>query len=113
MNKYFLEHLEATFHSIRKEAREKLQISFQRAYILTVILLVVVGCLYIWILNSNANNGYQMTSIESIRRERQQTKHMLRAKIAKQESIDELYKKNERMVKVRSEDIIYIPLPTR
>ena len=110
MNKYFLEHLEATFHSIRKEAREKLKISFQRAYILTVILLVVVGCLYIWILNSNANNGYKMTSIESIRRERQQTKHMLRAKIAKQESIDELYKKNDHMIQVAPEDVIYITL---
>lgn len=110
MNKYFSENLEARFRSLRKEAREKLKISFSRAYSLTVILLILVGSLYIWILNSNANNGYQMTRIESVRRERQQTKHMLRAKIAKQESNDELYKKDEKMRRVDPEEITYITL---
>lgn len=56
-----------------------------------------MGGLYVWILNANANNGYQMTNIESVRREKQQTKHTLRAKIAKQESLDELYRKDDRM----------------
>lgn len=110
MNKYLSPNLEATFRSLRKEARERLKISFQRAYTLTVLLLILVGTLYIWILNSNANNGYQMTSIEGIRRERQQTKHMLRAKIAKQESIEELYKKNDKMLRVLSGDMQYITL---
>lgn len=110
MNKYFSENLGATFRSLRKEAREKLKISFSRAYSLTVILLILIGSLYIWILNTNANNGYQMTRIESIRRERQQTKHMLRAKIAKQESTEELYKKNEKMHPIAREDITYITL---
>jgi hypothetical protein len=110
MNKYFSENIEATFRSLRKEAREKLKISFSRAYSLTVILLILVGSLYIWILNLNANNGYQMTRIESIRREKQQTKHMLRAKIAKQESNTELYKKNEKIRPVNAQEIIYINL---
>lgn len=110
MNKYFSENLEATFQSLRKDAREKLKISFSRAYRLTVILLILVGSLYIWILNTNANNGYQMTRIESIRREKQQTKHMLRAKIAKQESLDELYKKEEVLRPIKPDNIIYIPL---
>jgi hypothetical protein len=110
MNKYFSENLEATFRSLRKEAREKLKISFSRAYSLTVILLILVGSLYVWILNANANNGYQMTRIESVRRERQQTKHMLRAKIAKQESVSELYKKDEKMRPIDPIDISYITL---
>ncbi len=110
MNKYFSENLEATFRSLRKEARERIKISFSRAYSLTLILLILVGSLYIWILNSNANNGYQMTRVESVRRERQQMKHMLRAKIAKQESSDELYKKDEKMRHVDPGDITYITL---
>jgi len=111
INKYFSENLEATFRSLRKEAREKLKISFHRAYGLTVILLILVGWLYVWTLNSNANNGYQMTSIESIRREKQQAKHTLRARIAKQESIDELYRKDEKMRLIDPGEITYIILP--
>jgi hypothetical protein len=51
-----------------------------------------------------------MTRIESVRRERQQTKHMLRAKIAKQESINELNKKEEKMRRVEPDKITYITL---
>ena len=51
-----------------------------------------------------------MTRIESVRRERQQTKHMLRAKIAKQESTGELYKKEEKMRPIAPGDVTYIPL---
>ncbi|MFA6080077.1 MAG: hypothetical protein WC753_01190 [Candidatus Gracilibacteria bacterium] len=111
MNKYFTEKIEQTFRSIRKEAREKVKISFSRAYGLVIILLIMVGGLYVWILNANANSGYQMTSIESIRRERQQTKHTLRSKIAKQESPDELYRKDDRMRPVDLKEITYITLP--
>lgn len=111
INKYFSENIEATFRSLRKEAREKLKISFSRAYGLTVVLLILVGGLYVWTLNSNANNGYQMTSIEGIRREKQQAKHALRAKIAKQESLEELYRKDEKMRSIAPGEITYITLP--
>jgi hypothetical protein len=52
-----------------------------------------------------------MTSIEGIRREKQQAKHALRAKIAKQESIDELYRKDEKMRSIAPSEITYITLP--
>jgi hypothetical protein len=110
MQKYFSEHLQKTFHSLRKEARERLYISFHRAYILSLCLIVVLGILYVWIVNSSQNSGYQMARIESVRREKQQEKHLLRAQIAKQESQKELAEHQDGLVQIARENISYITL---
>lgn len=108
MEKYLSEQIQKTFHSIRKEAREHLYISFHRAYILSFCLIIVLGILYVWMLNSSANSGYQMTRIESVRREKQQEKHFLRAQIAKQESKKELEEHDDRTIPLRPESTFYI-----
>jgi hypothetical protein len=109
ISKYFLySHLQKTFHSLRKEARESFYISFHRAYILSLILIVILGILYIWTLNASSNSGYQMTRVESLRREKQEEKHFIRAQIAKQESRTELEKYNDRTVIIRPENITYV-----
>jgi len=108
MDKYLTSQIQKTFHSLRKEAREHLFISFHRAYILSFFLIIVLGILYVWMLNSSANSGYQMTRIESVRREKQQEKHFLRAQIAKQESKSELEDHDDRTVAVRPENTFYI-----
>jgi hypothetical protein len=111
MNKYLLySHLQKTFQSIRKETREHLYISFHRAYILSMVLLIILWILYVWMLNASANSGYQMTRIESVRREKQQEKHFLRAQIAKQESKSELDKYDDRMINMRPENISYVQI---
>ncbi len=110
MQKYLSENLQKTFHSIRKEAREHLYISFHRAYILSFCLIIILGILYVWMLNSSANSGYQMTRIESVRREKQQEKHFLRSQIAKQESRKELDEHNDNTVPVTPENTFYITL---
>jgi hypothetical protein len=51
-----------------------------------------------------------MTRIESVRREKQQEKHFLRAQIAKQESNGELEKYDDRTINTRPENISYISL---
>jgi hypothetical protein len=73
-------------------------------------LIVILGILYVWTLNASANSGYQMTRIESVRREKQQEKHFLRAQIAKQESNGELEKYDDRTINTRPENISYISL---
>ena len=84
MNKYLLySHLQKTFQSLRKETREHLYLSFHRAYIL---------------------------SIESVRREKQQEKHFLRAQIAKQESKNELDEHDDRTVNIRPENTSYVSI---
>ena len=110
MEKYLSEHIKNTFHSLRKEAREHLYISFHRAYILSLFLIVVLGILYVWMLNSSANSGYQMTRSESVRREKQQEKHLLRAQIAKQESKKELDEHSDGTISLRPESTFYITL---
>lgn len=111
MNKYFLySHLQKTFQSIRKETREHIYLSFHRAYMLAFFLLIVLGVLYVWTLNASANSGYQMTSVEAIRREKLQEKHFLRAQIAEQESRAELDKNDDRTLEIRPENISYITL---
>lgn len=111
MNKYLLySHLQKTFQSLRKETREHLYLSFHRAYILSFILIIVLGILYVWTLNASSNSGYQMTRIESVRREKQQEKHFLRAQIAKQESRTELDEHDDRTVNIRPENMGYITL---
>lgn len=111
MNKYLLySHLQKTFQSLRKETREHLYLSFHRAYILSFILIIVLGILYVWTLNASSNSGYQMTRIESVRREKQQEKHFLRAQIAKQESRTELDEHDDRTIIIRPENMSYITL---
>ncbi len=108
MNKYFVEHLKTTFQSLRKEVRESAKISFHKAYILVVILIGVLGMLYVWTLNTNANSGYQMTRIESVRREKQEEKHFLRAQIARQESQTELGKHDDHTIVAYPDNMSYI-----
>lgn len=72
---------------------------------------VIVWVLYVWILNVSANSGYQMTSIETIRRERQQEKHFLQSLIAFQESLPKLNSIDDHMVVVQPEDKRYIIIP--
>ena len=110
MQKYLAEQIQKTFHSLRKEAREHLYISFHRAYILSLFLLVILGILYVWMLNASANSGYQMTRIESVRREKQQEKHFLRAQIAKQESKRELDEHSDNTIPMKPESTFYITL---
>lgn len=77
---------------------------------LSLFLLIVLGILYVWTLNASANSGYQMTSVEAIRREKLQEKHFLRAQIAEQESREELGKNDDRTIEIRPENISYITL---
>lgn len=51
-----------------------------------------------------------MTRIESVRREKQQEKHFLRAQIAKQESKEELNKYDDKTVIIRPENTAYIEI---
>ena len=111
MSKYLSENIHRTFQSIRKETREHLYLSFHRAYILSMVLIVILGVLYLWVLNSSANSGYQMTRIESVRRDREQEKHFLRAEIAKQESRAELDSHDDHTLPTTPENTLYI-LPT-
>jgi hypothetical protein len=111
MNKYFSDHFHKTFQSIRKETREKLHLSFHRAYILCFALIVLLGALYVWLLNSSANSGYQMTGIESTRREKQQEKHFLRAQVARQESPQALEAADDNTIPIPPAEVLYIHLP--
>lgn len=111
MSKYLLySHLKTTFQSLRKETREHLYLSFHRAYILCLILIIILGILYVWTLNSSANSGYQMTRIESVRREKQQEKHFLRAQIAEQESRTELEKHDDKTLPIQPSNTSYISI---
>lgn len=74
-------------------------------------MIIILGALYVWLLNSTANSGYQMTSIEGIRREKQQEKHLLRAQVARQESPQALKSADDNMQIIPPEEIIYIHLP--
>ena len=51
-----------------------------------------------------------MTRIESVRREKQQEKHFLRAQIAKQESKNELDEHDDRTVNIRPENTSYVSI---
>lgn len=51
-----------------------------------------------------------MTRVESMRREKLQEKHFLRAQIAEQESRTELSKNDDRTVEIQAENISYITL---
>lgn len=77
---------------------------------LSLILIVILGILYVWTLNASSNSGYQMTRVESLRREKQQEKHFIRAQIAEQESRTELEKYDDRTVTIRPESITYVTL---
>lgn len=109
MDKYFLySHLRNSFHSLRKTTRENLYLSFNRVYILSLLVFIILGVLYVWTLNITANSGYQINSIENERREKNQEMLFLRSQVAKQISPYEITKYDDKTEKIFQTDIRYI-----
>ncbi len=108
MSKYFLySHLKNSYNSFRKATREHLYMSFNRVYILSLALFIILWVLYVLTINLSANSWYKINTVEKTRREKNQEMLFLRSQIARQISSTEIQAFEENVVKIWSWDISY------
>ncbi|MBP8016731.1 hypothetical protein KAZ01_01875 [Candidatus Gracilibacteria bacterium] len=78
------------FFSERKLERENFKLSFTKTYILTLIMIGILGIYYVWTLNVNATKGYTIRNLEIERRNLTFEKNLLNMKIAEVQSLNSI-----------------------
>mgnify|MGYP006910096840 CR=1 FL=1 len=76
------------FLSTRKTVRENFKLNFTQAYILTLIMIGILGVYYVWTLNANATRWYTMRNLEMTKRTLLFEDNLLDVKIAEVESLN-------------------------
>ena len=76
------------FFSARKTSRESFVLSFHQTYILSLLVIGVLGIYYVWALNMNATKGYNILNLEVQRKESMNTLDLINIKIAETQSLD-------------------------
>ena len=108
--KVVLKEANKNFFSERKKEKESIEFWFNSTYI---VLMGLIGCLliyYVWILNVNATQGYQIRQLEIEKNKLQLQSDLLDVKIAELESLGNLLKEEdiENMEKVEDPDYLVI-----
>ena len=78
------------FVSERLASREFSTLSFTQTYILSLLLIAVLGVYYVWTLNVNATKGYNIRTLEVTERNLASEQNLLNVKIAEAESLDSI-----------------------
>jgi hypothetical protein len=78
------------FFSERKALREQYRLSITQTYFLAILLIFGLGISYVWRLNVNATNGYNIRTLELKRRELVFSENLLDIKIAEAKSLKAL-----------------------
>ena len=78
------------FSSERLASREFSTLSFSQTYILSLVLIAVLGIYYVWTLNVNATKGYNIRNLELAERNLISQQDLLNVKIAEAESLDSI-----------------------
>ncbi|HRI35793.1 MAG TPA: hypothetical protein PK765_01685 [bacterium] len=76
------------FFALRKTAREHFSLSFNQTYILSLVLIGLLGIYYVWSLNVNATKGYALRTLDLERRTLQHEENLLAIKVAEIESLE-------------------------
>jgi hypothetical protein len=76
------------FFANRKTAREHFSLSFNQTYVLSLLLIGLLGIYYVWSLNINATKGYALRTLDLERRTLQHEENLLAIKIAEIESLE-------------------------
>lgn len=76
------------FFSRRKRDQEKLQFGYQSTYIALMSIISFLLVYYVWILNANATQGYNIRQLEKTQNELKVELDRLNVKIAELESLD-------------------------
>lgn len=76
------------FASERLASRDFSALSFSQTYILSLVLIAVLGIYYVWTLNVNATKGYNIRNLEITQRNLLSEQDLLNVKIAEAESLD-------------------------
>lgn len=74
------------FFSERKAMREQYKLSMTQAYVLAIGMIALLGIYYVWTLNANATNGYNIRKLELLQRESTFEENILDIHIAESES---------------------------
>jgi len=77
-----------SFLSLRKKEKDKLQFGYQSTYIGLLTLIGFLLIYYVWTLNANATQGYEIRKLENIWKELQEDLNRLESKISELDSWD-------------------------
>ena len=98
------------FSSARKKFREQTRIGFAQTYMLSIVLLVILGIYYVWSLNANANSGYALSNINKRHDELKDRTNILQTRIGDLSSIRKMLEVDDDMVPATSSQVDYIYL---
>ena len=99
-----------SFSCARKKFREQTRIGFTQTYVLSIILLVILGIYYVWSLNANANSGYALSEINKQHEELKDRTNILQTRIGDLSSIRKMQEVDDDMVPATSSQVDYIYL---
>jgi len=108
--KYSLKDYKSNFRSHRKIERQELNSWLQSTYVFLISAIVWLLFYYVWILNANATQGYNIRKLEDEKRNLLFQQQVLESKIADIDSLDTVLdsKEAENMEKVENHDFIVI-----
>ncbi len=78
------------FFSERKAMREQYKLSMTQVYVLAISMIAGLWVYYVWTLNANATNGYNILNLERKQREFTFEENILDIHIAETESISSI-----------------------
>ena len=88
--KAILKDYKTTFHSNRKKQREEFTFWVKSTYIFMLAVMSSLVIYYVWILNVNATQGYNIRQLEIEKSTLLMEKELLDVKIAELESLDNI-----------------------
>lgn len=108
--KAILKDYKPTFESSRKRQREQFTFWIRSTYIFMLSVIASLLLYYVWILNVNATQGYNIKQLENEKRTLLLEKELLDVKIAELESLDNILNSDdtEWMEEVEDPDFLVI-----
>gem|GEM_PF-400756 len=106
--KVVLKESNKNFFSLRKKEKESIEFGFNSTY---TVLIALIGCLliyYVWILNVNATQGYNIRQLEIEKNNLLLQKDLLDVKIAELESLGNILKEEDTKGMEKIEDPDYL-----
>lgn len=113
--KAVLKDYRSNFRSVRKQTREEFVFWIRSTYMIMLGVIASLLVYYVWILNVNATQGYNIRQLQTEKRALLLEKELLDVKIAELESLDSILNSDDMkdMEKVENPDYVVIKNDTQ
>lgn len=100
--------IKVDFFSKRKKEKEQFNFWIQSTYITLLSVICLLLLYYVWMLNVNATQGYEIRSLETEKKQLLMEKEILDIKVAELESLSTILKDEDLQNMQRIEDPSYL-----